>query len=111
MVECAYSNDSMATGFQMIVQLSNFSEVHKLYVNKSTDRNTPASVVVEESGMYQVTIFPIIEDVGIVDADAEFITLLMIDNVTVHTTSGGNVHTTSGYSTADTMADNMAGMN
>ena len=88
----------------MVVQLSNSNEIHKLYVNKSSNRNTPASVVVEKSGMYQVTIFPIIGDIGIVDTDAEFITMLMIDSDTVRTTSDGNAHTTSDYSTADTTA-------
>ena len=50
----------------MIAQSSNSSEVHKLHVNQSIDLQTPVTVKVEESGMYQVTIFAIREGTGIV---------------------------------------------
>ena len=61
--ECTFP---MATGFQMIAQLSNSSEVHKLHVNQSMDLQTPVTVELEESGVYQVTIFAIREGTGIV---------------------------------------------
>ncbi len=70
-VDCSYG-DSTATGFQMIVQLSNSSEVHRLYVNKTTDRQTSESVVVEENGLYQVTVFAIRRTRGIVNSAVEF---------------------------------------
>ena len=43
-------------GFQMIVQSSNSSEVHKLHVNQNVDLQTPVAVEVDEGGVYQVTI-------------------------------------------------------
>ena len=50
----------------MIAQLNNSSEVHKLHISQSTDLQTPVTVEVEESGMYQVAIFAIREGTGIV---------------------------------------------
>ena len=64
--ECTFPNDTMATGFQMIAQSSNSSEVHKLHTNQSIDFQTPVTVEVEESGTYQVTIFATREEMGIV---------------------------------------------
>ncbi len=83
MVECAYPSDSTATGFQMIVHQSN---AHRLYVNKTADRQIPASVVVEGKGLYQVTIFAIREGSGIVDSGVEYINLLMVGDVSTTTT-------------------------
>ena len=48
-------------GFQMIVQSAHFSEVHKLHINQSMDFQTPVTVEMEESGVYQVTIFEILD--------------------------------------------------
>ena len=59
---CVYSFSSI-TGFQMIVQSSNLNRAHKLYVNKST--NMMATLDVEESGMYLVSVLPIMEGIGI----------------------------------------------
>ncbi len=83
-VQCAYHDDSTATGFQVIAQLSNSSEVPRLYANKTTDRQTPASVVVEENGLYQVTIFAIRGERGIVD---EYMNLLMVEDALITTTT------------------------
>ena len=47
-------------GFQMIVQSTHFSEVHKLHISQSMDFQTPVTVEVEESGVYQVTILGIL---------------------------------------------------
>ena len=66
-VECPL----LATGFQMIAQLSNSSAVHKLYTNKTTDHQALASVEVEESGTYQVTIFAIRGETGILDSTVQ----------------------------------------
>ena len=57
-----YSSSSI-TGFQMIVQSSNLSRAHKLYVNKST--NMMATLDVEESEMYLVSVLPIMKGTGI----------------------------------------------
>ena len=64
----------------MIAQLSNSSKVHRLHVNKTTDLNTQLSVVVEESGTYQVTIFPIRGDRGIVDSNVEYSGQVTVSN-------------------------------
>ena len=46
----------------MLVQPKNFSDVHKLYVSSTADRQTRlASVEVEEMGVYQVTILSVME--------------------------------------------------
>ena len=67
---------SLRAGFQIIVQLSNATEVQKLYVNQSTDPHTPVTVEVERDGPYQVTIFPITEGRGILDSNAEHLQVL-----------------------------------
>ena len=70
--ECTFPSDTMATGFQMIAQFS--SEVHILHISQSMDLETPVTVEVEESGVYQVTIFAIREGTGIVDSYMEDVT-------------------------------------
>ncbi len=92
--ECSF-DDSTATGFQMIAQLSNYSEVHRLYASKTIDRQTSASVVVEESGLYRVTIFPIREGTGITNSSVEFITQLAVSD----TTTGSALTTESAFTT------------
>ena len=62
----------MATGFQMIVQSSNSSQVQKLHVNQSMDFQTPVTVEVEGSGMYLITIILITEESGIVGSGVEY---------------------------------------
>ena len=66
---CSYSGDSSVTGFQIIVQLNNVDEVHKLHINSTTEHLSPGpvKVQVEESGSYHVAIFPIMGEMGIVD--------------------------------------------
>ena len=70
-VECIYSSNSLATGFQVIAQqISNSSQVHKLYVEQTT--HTTATIEVEETGVYQVSIFPLREGTGILDSNVEY---------------------------------------
>ena len=57
--ECSPINSTLVTGFQMIAQLNDSSEVHKLHISQSTDLQTPVTVEVEEDGMYQVAVFAI----------------------------------------------------
>ena len=66
---CSYSGGSSVTGFQIIVQLNNVTEVHKLHINCTTERLSPGPVTVqvEENGTYHVAIFPIMEERGIVN--------------------------------------------
>jgi hypothetical protein len=58
-VECTWScsNCSLVTGFQVIAQLGEASEVHTLHVNQSTDLQTPVTISVERDGEYWVSIF------------------------------------------------------
>ena len=53
-VMCSYSNDPSVIGFEMIVQLNNIDEVHKLYINGTTEHQSPGPVIVrvEENGTY-----------------------------------------------------------
>ena len=66
--------------FQMIAQLSDSSEVHKLHINKSIDLQTPVIVQVEESGTYQVTIFSIEEGTGTLDSTVGYMQQVFIIN-------------------------------
>ena len=78
--ECSHPNSSFADGIQVIVRSTNVSEVHKLYVNQSTDLHTPVTVPVERDGEYQVSIFAIREGMGILGSGVEY-----TEHVTVHT--------------------------
>ena len=66
---CSYSGGSSVTGFQIIVQLNNVDEVHKLHINSTTEHLSPEPVTVQvkENGSYHVAIFPIMGERGIVD--------------------------------------------
>ena len=66
LAECSPINSALVTGFQMIAQLNDSNEVHKLHINQSMDLRTPVTVEVEEDGMYQVAVFAIREGTGIV---------------------------------------------
>ena len=80
-------------GFQMIVQSSYSSEVHKLHVNQSMDLQTPVTVEVEENRVYQVTIF---ENIGILDSNATHVEYVKSIPITISTctttTPGACVH-------------------
>ena len=77
-------------GFQMIVQSSYSSEVHKLHVNQSMDLQTPVRVEVEENRVYQVTIL------GILGSNATHVEYVKSTPITITTctttTSGACVH-------------------
>ena len=66
---CSYSGVSSVTGFQMIVQLNNVTDVHKLLINSTTEHLSPGPVTVQVnmSGTYHVAIFPIKIGIGIAD--------------------------------------------
>ena len=75
---CSYSNGSSVTGFQMIVQLSNVTEVYKLHINGTTEHLSlgPVTVRVEENETYHVAIFPILSDRGIMNTTIAYSQLL-----------------------------------
>ena len=80
---CSYSNGSSVTGFQIIVQLNNVNEVHKLNINSTTEHLSPGPVTVrvEESGSYHVAIFPIMGERGIVNTAIAYSHLLSMNGM------------------------------
>ena len=56
---CSYSGGSSVTGFQIIVQLNNITEVHRLHINSTTEHLSPGPVTVQVkgNGTYHVAIF------------------------------------------------------
>ncbi len=56
----------------MIVQRDNSTLDHRLRINQTTDRLGPVSIVVEEIGLYQVTILAIRKNDGIKGSNVEF---------------------------------------
>ena len=76
---CSYSGDSSVTGFQIIVQLNNVDEVHKLHVNGTTEHlsSGPVTVQVKGNGTYQVAIFPVTRE-GIVNTSIAYSQVLPI---------------------------------
>ena len=69
---CNLPGSSFAAGIQVIVQSTNVSEVHKLYVNQSMDLNTPVAVPVERDGKYHISIFAIREGMGILESTWQY---------------------------------------
>ena len=72
--ECTYPTSSII-GFQMTAHTSNLSLAQKLYVNQSMKPQTIATVEVEEveqTGVYLVSIMPIMEGIGIPTVGAEY---------------------------------------
>ena len=80
---CSYSGGSSVTGFQIIVQLNNFEEVHKLHINSTTEHLSPGPVTVHvnESGKYYVAIFPIMGEIGIVNTNVIHSEMLSVNGM------------------------------
>ena len=64
--------DSQAVGFQVIAQSGVQERVHRLYISQTLPGQTSASVEVEESGEYLVSILPIMEGRGIAHSSVEY---------------------------------------
>ena len=88
--ECCHPNSSFADGIQVIVQSTNVSEVHKLYVNQSIDLHTPVTVPVERDGKYRVSIFAIREGMGILVSTMQY----MMDTISATSTVQDEIRTT-----------------
>lgn len=69
--KCSSPKGSVATGFQVIAQLSNSSAARKVYVNKSMDFEIPVIMQVEESGTWHVAVFEIKGGVGILNSTVQ----------------------------------------
>ena len=70
--ECSHPNSSFTDGTQVIVQSTNVSEVHKLYVNQSMDLHTPVTVPVKRDGEYQVSVFATRKGIGILVSTMQY---------------------------------------
>ena len=85
---CSPINSTLVTGFQMIAQSRNSSQVHKLHINQNM---TPVQVTVEveESGVYQVTIIAMREGTGIVGSYVGYTghVQVVVGEVTSYTTN------------------------
>ena len=79
---CSFSRSSV-TGFQMIVQIDNITEVHKLLINDTTGHLStgPVTVQVEENGTYHVAIFPIMGEKGIVNGTLVYSQVLSVNGM------------------------------
>ena len=77
-----------------MAQTNDSDEVHKIYVNQTTDTRTAATIRVEEYGTYQVTIFAIVSGLGILGSRAEHTQLVMAGQDDVLTTSDSLVTVT-----------------
>ena len=77
---CSYSGGSSVIGFQIIVQLNNVDEVHKLYINSTTKKQSSGPITtlqVEENETYHIAIFPTMEESGIVDTTIAYSEVLL----------------------------------
>ena len=64
--------------FQMIVLQNNLDQGYMLYANQSSDGHSSASVEVMATGMYQVSVLPIVEGVGITESIVEHREIVMV---------------------------------
>ena len=64
--------------FQMIVLQNNLDQGYVLYANQSSDGHSSASVEVMATGMYQVSVLPIVEGVGITESIVEYREIVMV---------------------------------
>ena len=62
----------MATGFQVVAQMSNFSEVHKIYTGKASGRQDSVAVRVGDNGEYQVSVLAVRGETGILNSNVEY---------------------------------------
>lgn len=70
----------MIAGFQVIAQIKNTGEFHKLYVSQSMDLYTPVTVPVEKNGEYQVSIFVIRDRTGILYSKVDYEDIVKVRN-------------------------------
>ena len=89
--ECNHLESSFAAGIQVIVQSTNVSEVHKLYVNQSMDLRTPVTVPVKRDGEYQVSIFAIRDGMGILGSSVHY-TSITVNKQSVTSAAATSAH-------------------
>ena len=79
-VQCSFPQNSTCLGFLVVVQRDSISEARTLLVNSTQPGQAlgPVTVEVEEGGVYQVTVFAIRGEVGIVGSAVEYTTQIEI---------------------------------
>ena len=70
--QCLYPDNSPTIGILVIAQRTDRNELRKLYNRVSMNLITKVNILVEENGMYKVTIFSLGEGIGILNSFAEF---------------------------------------
>ena len=98
-VQCRFLDDSL-TGFQVIVQSTNASEVHKLYLYQSMDLHTTVIILVERDGNYKVSIFGIREGMGILGFYVQYTMVVTVGDAS-HESGIANSHKTNMYTEPD----------
>ena len=79
---CSYPSNTLVTGFQVIAQLNDSSQIHKLFSSKIMYPQTSAAIPVEEDGLYQVTIIEIRRESGIVGSRVYHVEQVLVMNGT-----------------------------
>lgn len=79
-VQCSYPPNSTSLGFLVVVQRDSISKARTLLVNSTQPGQAlgPVTVKVEEGGVYQVTVFAISGEMGIVGSAVEYSTQIEI---------------------------------
>jgi hypothetical protein len=91
-IDCAYLDSWLSTGFQVIAQLSDADEVHKLHINES-NLETTVTITVEMEGEYEVSIFATEGERGILDSSVAYRIAVSVTSVTstpTNTTTNGS---------------------
>lgn len=79
----------MATGFQVVVQSHDLDLAHELYIGQTSELewSNPVTVEVKMSGLYQISVIPILQGTGIADSNVEYREIVALNNMS--TTSSG----------------------
>ena len=96
-VQCTFHDISDVLGFQITAQLSAVDKVDVLHVSTSMDPRTPATVEVEDNGLYQVTVLPNRARMGILDTEVEFSKRVMVNFAGTATSTGIKLYVLGSY--------------
>ena len=79
-MQCSFPQNSTPLGFLVVVQRDSISKARTLLVNNTQPGQAlgPVTVEVEEGGVYQVTVFAIRGEMGIVGSAVEYSTQIEI---------------------------------
>ena len=79
-MQCSFPPNSTCLGFLVVVQRDSISKARTLLVNTTQPGQAlgPVTVEVEEGGVYQVTVFAIRGEMGIVGSAVEYSTQIEI---------------------------------